>query len=294
MIKKPKTLGLMSVFSLVTFFASCNLRDQKHGTRPMDPEHDEVFTGNLSAFKPIEPKTPKTSQCPDDMVLVEGQYCPDVVQECLWWVDSNGNKVAPPAPGSSGRCGKFRAPSTCKSNFKYVMKFCIDKYEYPNQAGVVPWSWLSWRDMKAMCESHGKRLPTRHEWTLACEGPDMHPYPYGDGYTRDKSACNFDNPQGVIDVFKAKSPKDETSIRLDLMLVPSGYMKSCVSPYGVHDQVGNIDESVVNESGKPYHSGLMGGHVFGVRNACRPMTGAHNEDFKWYETGGRCALSLPE
>ena len=121
----------------------------------------------------------------------------------------------------------------------------------------------------------------------------MKPYPYGDGYHRDRTACNFDNPvpKGV-DVFKSRSPGDEMSKRLDDLLVPAGSMPNCVSPFGVYDQIGNIDESIVNETGKPYQSGLMSGHVFGVRNACRPMTEAHNEDFGWYETGGRCCADL--
>lgn len=231
---------------------------------------------------------PAKDACPTNMVLVSGNFCPNVLQECLWWVDTNGSKIDPPKPGESGRCGKFKQPSKCLSSFYFQMKYCIDKYEYPNVEGTVPKSWLSWHDMKRSCELQGKRLCTRPEWTLACEGPEMRPYPYGDGYTRDKTACNFDNSQVGVDVFRAKSPGDETTSKLNGLLVPSGHLKTCVSPYGVHDQVGNIDESVVNETGRPYKSGLMGGHVFGVRNACRPMTGAHNEEFAWYETGGRC------
>jgi len=121
----------------------------------------------------------------------------------------------------------------------------------------------------------------------------MKPYPYGDGYHRDRTACNIDNavPENV-DVFKSRSPHDEMTQRLNAMLVPSGSMKSCVSPFGVFDMVGNIDELVVNETGHPYKSGLMSGHIFGVRNACRPMTEAHNEDFGWYETGSRCCQSV--
>jgi formylglycine-generating enzyme required for sulfatase activity len=119
----------------------------------------------------------------------------------------------------------------------------------------------------------------------------MQPYPYGDGYHRNTQACNIDNstPTGV-DVFKAKNPNDETSRALEAMLDLSGTRKSCVSPFGVYDMVGNVDEWVVNESGRPYDSGLVGGHIFGVRNACRPMTTAHGPTFSWYETGSRCCV----
>lgn len=213
------------------------------------------------------------------MVLVEGEYCPDVEQECLQWVDATGAASKPPPPGTTGRCGTWKYPSTCKSAKTVHKKFYIDVYEYPNIAGVRPQSWMTWHDVKRACESQGKRLCTRSEWTFACEGQEMKPYPYGDGYHRDRTACNIDNatPKGV-DVFQSKAPHDA-------MLVPAGSMPRCVSPFGVYDMVGNIDEQVINESGVPYRSGLMSGHVFGVRNACRPMTEAHNEDFGWYETG---------
>src|SRR4029079_10467906 len=69
---------------------------------------------------------------------------------------------------------------------------------------------------------------------------------------------------------------------------PSGTRESCVSPYGVHDMTGNVDEWVVNESGKPYKSGLKGGYWGPVRTRCRPMTVAHNEDFSFYQIGFRC------
>ena len=69
---------------------------------------------------------------------------------------------------------------------------------------------------------------------------------------------------------------------------PSGSRASCVSPYGVFDMTGNVDEWVVNEEGKPYKSGLKGGYWGPVRDRCRPMTTAHNEDFLFYQIGFRC------
>ena len=48
--------------------------------------------------------------------------------------------------------------------------------------------------------------------------------------------------------------------------------EACVSPYGVYDMTGNVDEWVVNESGRPYKSGLKGGYWGPVRDRCRPMT----------------------
>jgi formylglycine-generating enzyme len=223
--------------------------------------------------------------CPSGMVEVQGNYCQAVQQECLQWVDSNGVPTDPPI-NTSGRCGKWKDPVKCLT--KPISKhFCIDQYEYPNQKGQIPQDWMSWYDVKSACESNGKRMCTRSEWTFAAEGPNMHPYPFGDGFHRDRTICNFDN-HAKVDVFKSTNKNTPEAIVLHDMLVPSGSKPDCVSGWGVHDMSGNIDEWVINESHDPYVSGLMGGHVFGVRNASRPMTDAHGPGFLWYETGGRC------
>ena len=69
---------------------------------------------------------------------------------------------------------------------------------------------------------------------------------------------------------------------------PSGSRSSCVSPYGVFDMTGNVDEWVVNESGQPFKSGLKGGYWGPVRDRCRPITTAHGPEFAYYQVGFRC------
>jgi sulfatase modifying factor 1 len=242
---------------------------------------------------------PSTSACPSDMVEVNGDYCPDEEVVCLYNTDNDGNRL--PGPGDIGKaCGEYKNPSRCLVE-KVHMHFCIDKYEFPNKEGQRPQDWMTFFDARKAVESQGKRLCTHKEWTLAAEGPNMHPLPYGDGYHRDKSKCNFDNKNPGIDVFQSKHPNDEASQKLRALLVPSGSM-DCVSDFGVHDMSGNIDEWVVNEASQDMcinktsgncRTGLMGGHIWHVRNASRPMTTAHGAGFSWYETGARGCKSLP-
>jgi len=245
--------------------------------------------------------------CPSGMAEVDGDYCSDVREVCLRWVDREGNAIPEAIPGPaasdldrSGRCAEWEFPTRCVGSIVHK-HYCIDLYEYPNVAGAIPRSWMNWYDGQRACAADGKRLCTRAEWTLACEGPNMMPYPYGEGYRRDSTACNIDNTTPVdsetgkkVSVFDATSHGTRAAKLLDGMLKPSGSMPACVSPYGVYDMVGNLDEQVVNTSGHPHWSGLMGGHVFGVRNACRPMTDAHDENFGWYETTARCCKSIGE
>ena len=260
----------------------------------------EHMPERASASEPTA--APASGPCPENTVLVEGDYCPNAREVCLQWVDVDGKATpeAIPTSGDSSRCGTWKFPTECLSKEKVHKRFCIDKFEYPNVEGQKPESWMSYYDVKRACEAQGKRLCEKSEWTFACEGPDMHPYPYGDGYHRDKTACNIDNhvPKDIKNVLKVTRRDSPDGKVLDGLLVPAGSNPKCVSAFGVHDMVGNIDEFVHDPNGHPSHgdpndhgpfiSGLVSGHVFGVRNACRPMTSAHNEYFAWYETGGRC------
>lgn len=243
-----------------------------------------------------------SNNCPEGMIEIQGYYYPTVQQQCLYMVDIKGNKTDE-VPSTEGRCGEFSTIVVKQSN-PVNKHYCIDTYELPNKKGEIPLDWLSWYDVKNMCESQGKRMCSHSEWAFAAEGPNMHPYPYGDGFHRDKTACNFDNTLKQLeptfgkitgdDVLKVSKLDSHVGQALHSLLVPSGSNPNCVSDWGVHDMPGNIDEWVVNESGKPYASGLVGGHVFGVRNASRPMTTAHGPEFKWYESGGRCCQDINE
>jgi formylglycine-generating enzyme len=263
---------------------------------------------------------PPSGHCPSDMVEIEGDYCPDLEVQCLYNVNRDGtirkDKNGHVMQDLTWACGQYKNPTVCRSAQTVHMHYCIDRYEWPNKEGQIPQDWMTWYDAKKATESVGKRLCTAREWTLAAEGPNRKPVPYGDGYHRDSTACNFDRQYSDvteteafkalglkgIDVMQSKSPNDAMSKALRMFLVPSGSMSRCVSDYGVHDMAGNIDEWVVNP-GAPeicpkgarcygYISGLKGGHVWHVRNASRPSTDAHGPTFGWYETGTRACKDI--
>jgi formylglycine-generating enzyme required for sulfatase activity len=219
------------------------------------------------------------------MVLVEGDYCPVLGHVCLKRLE-----------GEVERCAEYAAPPICEGPTQ-KKRFCIDRFEYPNMEGVRPAVMVSWHEAKAACEAEGKRLCTGSEWTLACEGSERVPYPYG--YTRDSTACNIDRPHPEVDAEALQEPRAVAAevARLD-QRVPSGQMTRCKSSYGVQDMTGNVDEWVVNEkhfgpppsdgSERPFISALKGGYWGPVRNRCRATTTAHNEWFRYYEVGFRC------
>src|SRR5262249_1087000 len=88
--------------------------------------------------------------------------------------------------------------------------------------------------------------------------------------------------------------RPEEIARLD-QRTPSGALDSCVSPYGVFDMTGNVDEWVANEKGKekekPFVSGLKGGYWGPVRDRCRPMTTDPNKWPQGSQMGFRCGAA---
>jgi hypothetical protein len=226
---------------------------------------------------------PLNEPCPPSMVEVEGDYCPLVEQKCLRWLD----------PPTKLQCAEFAPsvrPEHCALRTEHK-RFCIDRYEWPNEAGAMPVFMTSFLEARSACADVGKRLCGDTEWTLACEGPERQPYPYGAGLARDDRACNIDKPYIWPKPERLFDPRtrDDELARLD-QREPSGSRPACVSPFGVHDMAGNVDEWVVNvsQSGHPYASALKGGYWGPVRTRCRPMTTAHDETFRYYQIGFRC------
>lgn len=210
------------------------------------------------------------------MAAVDGEYCQNLKQTCL-------------EKRKKWQCKRYDPNPTCKTAPR-PMRYCIDRYEYPNKKGAIATVFNSWRDAKTSCESLGKRLCTDAEWTLACEGPERLSFPYG--HQRDAEACPIDKPSPRVNerrLFNPRTRAQEIS-RLD-QREPSGSRERCVSPYGVYDLTGNVDEWVRNEAGKPYRSSLKGGNWGEYRNACRPTTRGHDEGFRYYQTGFRCCAA---
>lgn len=246
-----------------------------------------------------------TEGCPDDMVRVRGSYCPNVEQICEEHHDeyakdsaqqkkreARGEKSAPTTV--SERCLRYKSPSRCLSKERRPMDFCMDRYEYPNKQGELPALLISWTDAKKVCEGLGKRLCGEDEFNFACEGEEMLPYTYG--YARDATACSIDKPYRKRErkLYKYEKCLQRPECKKELekldQRLPAGAMPRCVSPFGVYDLNGNINEWVVR-AGKhdyPNRSGLKGGWWGPVRGRCRPTVGFHKEDDYGYEEGFRC------
>jgi len=230
--------------------------------------------------------------CPEHMLEIDGSYCTDLMHRCVKGGKSHTGAVAEePEPFY---CDVYQIGFAKCLGREEPKHFCIDEFEYPNQFGSIPMVMVSWYEARRLCELQGKRLCGDDEWTLACEGQERLPYPYG--WARDRTACNIDHlwlqPNDGLLANRA-APPAEIQVEIDRLSkrVRSGSMPRCRSPYSVMDMTGNVDEWAVNVTlnGKPYQSTFKGGHwVSGARNRCRPVTVSHDETTVYYAEGFRC------
>lgn len=216
------------------------------------------------------------------MEFVDAEYCGQVRRKCL---KSTRNR-----PNNLTICHEFAQGTACVGEPRR-QRFCIDRYEFPNQKGAHPPVHVSAYDAAGLCAEQGKRMCWESEWVAACEGPDRLPFPYG--HARSGKMCNIDNPWRGPSLERAHSSNkqvaDQELRKLD-QSVPSGSMETCKSGYGVYDLTGNFDEWVLTERsrGRSKWAGLKGGAWGHVRNACRPITTSHVPQFIYYFISFRC------
>ena len=243
-------------------------------------ESDATGPANDGATAVAEPAGPPA--CPEGMKLVDGEYCTEVEHKCLRsWFDKSNRKTV---------CEEFEPMARCVGT-KVRKRFCIDTYEWPNIKGERPEVMNIFYQAQVKCAAVGKRMCTESEWTMACEGPEMKPFPYG--YVRDATKCNGDHPWDGPNM-RLVAKRDAHELGRLWRGVRSGSQPDCISSYGVADMPGNTDEVVASEHfgsdwKSKYDSVHTGGPWYkGVRNQCRPKIYTHDEGFYYYFLSFRC------
>jgi hypothetical protein len=238
--------------------------------------------GRLASTRAVEESSARAAMfdgrvevgaCPEEMTLVEGDWCPRVEQHCLHWMD-------PPGRYHEYRCAEYARPARCLAP-RMHQRFCIDRHERAEPSSGLPLNAQSWSDAKDACEADGARVCLDSEWTFACEGEEMRPYPYG--WHRAANKCNADKK----DLLVAGEPwhlRDERA--------PTGAHPECASPFGLLDMAGNVAEwvsvdgypegSVVVQKGNWWQPG---------KHACRDAQAGHDRYYKGTETGFRCCAA---
>ena len=129
--------------------------------------------------------------------------------------------------------------------------FHIDRHEHPNRAGEIPSHETTLRGAADACAAEGKRLCTDAEWRRACAGPDGdRRFGYGDRY--EEGRCYA----GVRPASGHSGMPNEAEV-----IAAAGAYERCVTPEGVHDMVGNVEEWVLS-SWRGGEGALEGGASF--------------------------------
>jgi hypothetical protein len=281
----------VTAVAAVAFGAACSAAPPEPITPPPPPPPPPVVAPPPPVAEVVDAGAPPPAPpadaggplaCPADMKLVDGDYCSELEHKCLKsWYDKSNKKTI---------CEEFEPASAHCTGGKSHKRYCIDDYEWPNQKGERPEVMNRFHQAEVKCAAVGKRMCTESEWTLACEGPEMKPFPYG--YTRDATKCNGDHPWDQPNMKKV-AKRDASELARLWHGVRSGSQPACVSDYGVSDLPANTDEVVASEqlSGDraKFDSVHTGGPWYkGVRNQCRPKIYTHNEGFYYYFLSFRC------
>lgn len=139
--------------------------------------------------------------------------------------------------------------------------FCIDVFEFPNQACELPMVWTPPTYAKKVCELQGKRLCAQPEWNLACRGDPGggadRVYAYGDTLDLDVCHTNLAHRQACV----AKTAQTAWAT-CTTDTEPSGAYPQCRSRFGVFDQHGNVAEVMMRREGNQVFTQLKGSAWF--------------------------------
>lgn len=156
----------------------------------------------------IEQATLSTPGCPADMVTVEaGEFM-------MGSNDADRNDLV-----------------ELSAQKMEVKKYCIDRYEYPNQRDVLPLRNVSWNEANDLCKKNHKRLCNEPEWERSCKGQwsTMVNQQFSYGSTWKENACNVKNFNSLVEDRVGE-------------VAQSGDYPDCSSAEGVYDLNGNLQE----------------------------------------------------
>lgn len=227
----------------------------------------------LATAEATPPAFTEPAACPDGMILIDGEYCPEVEQRCERYLTPYGRFA-------KYRCAEY-GESRCLSKRRRAMRFCIDRDEYTEAGARLPLNRKSFVEAQQICESEGKRICTESEWNFACEGPEMRPYPYG--FQRNSRACNADRTDILT---PSKALRD--------LRAPSDAFPECVSSFGVRNLAGNLEEFVLREGTDPPRPAMKGAYWQPSQNSCRARQTVHGAHYAGLETGFRCCSAVAQ
>lgn len=233
----------------------------------------------------IPKETVEINACPAGMNRVKGNYCDNVEQICLKWIDDSSLPYA--------RCLEYKKPSICIGN-KIPMDFCMSIYEEHDPVTKIPYGNISWTEAKKYCKDKGGDLPTEEQWILAAGGEENIPYGYGYHRYEPGVTCHIETKEKKIcgdKICDLRKPVDS--------------FPTCKTPYGMISMIGSLDEFVevpryahTDIKGLYMRSALKGCHYshgrcrVGPKGIAHSVTLNHSEGFFQTTIGVRCVSQV--
>lgn len=207
--------------------------------------------------------------CPEGMIWVGAKACAVYQHRCVT---------------RDGPVCRAYEQAACRPG--QSLRFCIDRFEYPNVSGMLPAAVVTFAQARAACEAEGKRLCTEAEWALSCEGEQGLAYPYGNQW--EDRACNVAQSVPALRPEELWEPRGVSAAvsRVDRRL-RSGASERCSSPFGVRDLTGNVEEWVASDA-SGFHGALRGGQYGDADPTCRTVREMHDPSYRSFHTGFRC------
>jgi hypothetical protein len=187
-------------------------------------------------------------------------------------VDSCGNEM--PTREELYEIETLKKTAECPADMELVkigtMRFCIDRYEWPNRKGVLPIGYVSLYQAGDSCFARQKRLCSSEEWSLACGGPYSWNYPYGQSY--EAHAC----------VTSDTAPR------------PSGMKSECRAYFGIFDMSGNLSEwtSTPAKENRQFNNVMGGFWESGPRSGCQETRYSYFPQNRHNPVGFRCCKDI--
>jgi formylglycine-generating enzyme required for sulfatase activity len=167
----------------------------------------------------------RTPTCPSDMAFVPaGDYSFGTSKDKI-------KHIMKICKESIGNCNdQWFSPESQHYGHAKMQPVCVDRFEYPNEAGKLPATGADWRTAMKLCEARGKTLCADLEWEMACAAGTRRAWPFGGVF--EKHACNVEG-RGIE---------------------PSGSRAACVSPVGggIYDMAGNAAEWTLSTMDEVY------------------------------------------
>lgn len=217
------------------------------------------------------------------MRLVQGRHYDNVAHVCL---DARQDV-------KDTHCYRYQEGISILEGPVREVRVCVDQYEAPNVRGAKPKVMASYNSATRWCEKRDKRLCSEREWELSCEGPRHLPLAYGWGVNVKLCNSNKRWKQVNFEAFGKSTKESRAETNRLWQGTPSGRYKTCISPFGVYDMMGNVEEWVQSRSSRRWPGALMGGFWAKPWTGCRGTNDAHRPHFAFYETGFRCCKDPP-